>query len=265
MTTQPAPGEMYHHAVEALRQEAGGAQRVLSWGAVLGCLGRRFRDNGLPADENTKADMCWLLMQRRMLAPEPGGFSSAGQNPFQLHVTRYAQQVFAEMRPFPTDPDGYVASVARQLDLAGLVLSDVSRLYLYEAAECFASSRYLAAAVMAGCVCESELALTAEVMLTKTGIQWTAAQKTDLESWRVGERREAILTILRGHPLTSGTAESLEIHFGAITPVLALSRNRAGHPTGQVYPREHVFPHMMLLPGTIQFCTALRKEMEPWP
>jgi len=259
----PGPGELYQLALEAVRDLMDGTPEVhKGHGSITGAIKAVVVARGFTCSEPQAADLCWLLVLRRILAPTISSGSSLGA----YFVTPWGRIVFGSGRPLPTDPDGYVNSVQGQLDREGLALAHETALYLREAAECFANGQYIAAVVMMGCVCESEIKLVGRALMP-TGLA-TAAQEKDLADWRVSTCSAAVETMLDGcaqtGKLSKALADEHATHMKLCAGALMMHRNSAGHPTGRDFHREHVYGPMVWLIEAIVFFTRLRQEITTW-
>lgn len=189
----------------------------------------------------------WRFITQGLIVPgHPGDQNSSWP---WLTITEYGKKSFKETAIItPFDPDGYIQHFEKIAQPSQIV-----KLYLTEALQCFISSCFIAATAMLGNVSE---AILLEIMDKFRGclknpkeyerkvIQLKfIKQKWDAFSKYLATHRTSILQA------DNSLESALDQYIPNISTVIRLSRNDTGHPTGRNFDRDetealfYLFPH----------------------
>jgi len=265
------PDELFTHAVLALGDQAQQDTTIIDWNGLAAAVGRHLDTAGLSNDAALRAELCWLLVLRRAVAPGPHVFSGAGTvQAGPWHITTLGRAMLADCRPFPVQPARYLGYSVRELHLAGLPFDVLTKEYMREGAECFAAGHYRAAVVMNGCALENELRLLARALrdLPQCSRKATTAMRDELPIARCREGIERALGEIAGtQPDVWGTDhDSWREWARQAADHIAKVRNAAGHPTGREITRmAALMSHFWLaeslpLMGRMRLTAAALKE-----
>jgi hypothetical protein len=220
-------------------------------GAVLKRLGEdeesRFGEPYLPMQTAIAIDarlmdvweVLWGLMGDGLVFLDPSGQASASRwDNWHWRLTDAGRQTARLGSWEPRDPDGFMARLRERVpDLA-----TEAELYFEEALRAFNARCYLASSVMLGVAAEQVFGRLAAAFVTARPAETRRLQgflSDNTTHYRRFDEFRKRLEPLRG-ALPDGLADSITLD--AVADLLRVTRNAAGHPTGQRVDEERPTP-----------------------
>lgn len=201
----------------------------------------------------------WGLVSNRLIFLDPG---SQGPDNWHWRLTALGQRVAAGGSWEPEDPTGYLARVRKSVPN----LDAQVELYLSEAVYTFAARCFLSSSVMLGVAAERAFRVMAAAYAS-SGATGARAMRRELDKPRANyaslwiEFRKRIENDRKSIP--EGLADPLTLD--AVAELLRLTRNEAGHPTGQRVDEDTARLHLTIAPIYLKKMEALTTHFEQWP
>lgn len=197
-----------------------------------------------PQDDTTIRRLIWDCISQGMLVP---GIDNASQSNLPwLTITPYGRSVVTRTEPTPYDPSRYFQAAYE----AAKEIRPEIMMYLEEAIGAFRRGLFLSSAVMLGVASESAFLTLCKLISKKFQEQNEGQRSKKLTQARtLKEKQDLILSwiqsgVLKGLP----DSERLQLHLQGAFSAIRLTRNEAGHPTGQKISREIALGHLTLFP-----------------
>lgn len=170
---------------------------------------------------------------------------SAAEN-WSLYLTEAGRAAASDEEVTPDDPGGYL----RQLVVEIPEVTPLVKSYAEEALLAYNARLYRASAVMLGVASE---AAVLEVALALAGVMNETEAKPYLETINARKQNfvakfEVFAQKLRSRKnlLPEDLADGLDLTLNAVTDLLRVSRNDAGHPTGRSIDRNDCYIHLRM-------------------
>jgi hypothetical protein len=207
------------------------------------------------SDEELVRDVFWDLFRQGMITL---GMNNANPNwPF-FRLSHLGKRILASQSPYRFhDTTSYIASIRREVP----DVSDEAVIYLEEAAASFYAGCNLAACVMLGVAAEAEfLRLLDVVSAGPRGATFAAVREENFIRAKITKFNEAVRPMLKA--LRKKDFEDFETNMTLIQSVLRISRNDAGHPSGNPSPdREQVYILLQLFAPFARQVAKLRQAL----
>ncbi|SDN41853.1 hypothetical protein [Geodermatophilus sp. DSM 45219] len=195
----------------------------------------------------------WGLVGDGLIYLDKAGQSSSTDN-WRWRPSQRGIQVATQGRWEPHDPDGYLRRLRRTepgIDPRALV-------YLEEALRAFNAQCFLASSVMLGVASEqvvNELTATAAAFFGPTAEKLRKAIGNPRASQNA--RFEELRKLLESHrhQVPEGLADPLTLD--AVTDLLRITRNAAGHPTGAQVDHDTAYTHLQMAAAYLAKMTRL--------
>jgi hypothetical protein len=173
-------------------------------------------------------------------------YSQPAAENWNLYLTEAGRAAASDEEVTPDDPGGYLRRLIVEIpELTPLVKS-----YAEEALLAYNARLYRASAVMLGVASE---AAVLEVALALAGAMTDTEAKPYLETINAHKQNfvakfEVFAQKLRSKKslLPEDLADGLDLTLNAVTDLLRVSRNDAGHPTGRGMDRDDCFIHLRM-------------------
>lgn len=191
-------------------------------------------------DTDLLLEVFWDLFRQGIISL--GKDDSNRQFPF-FRLTRLGQRLVHEQEAyFFHDVSSYEAAIRSEVPQT----DEVTLLYLKEAMQAFHAGCLLSATVMVGVATEHAFQLLLEQLESHPVHSATFAsaikQRTLLKQFNTFSRQlESKASTLPSH-----VKEDLATHLQGVLSTIRMHRNEAGHPTGKILSREHVFVLLQL-------------------
>jgi hypothetical protein len=162
-------------------------------------------------------------------------------------LSPFGHKLLAQSEYMPYDPDGYLASLQRNVP----GVNQVVLRYLEESLACFRTGCLLASAVTLGCAAEKIiLELVDAFGAALANPSDCAAFANDTKMWMIGPKFDALWKWLepRSGSLPRALKDGLERKLLQAFDVIRTTRNKAGHPTDATVEREDMHANLLLFP-----------------
>jgi hypothetical protein len=193
-------------------------------GAVFQGIQNKFRNTVAGFDVAQTTLTVWNDLIRTGVIAWGTDFNNS-EPPF-FHVTDKGRKALANISRDPSNPDGYLNFLEKNVNLSATTKS-----YLLEALETYNSNNYKASAVMVGCASES-IVIEIVGMLVKKYAELGVPPNKKLSDWKI----KVVLTELRSifqsqkNKMPHELFEQLDSNWSAFTYQIRQVRNDAGHP-----------------------------------
>jgi len=192
----------------------------------------------------------WDLIFERILTP---GLDEANPNLPFLSITEYGKKVLSTGEILPYDPDGYLRHLKSEIPSIDLLIN----MYVNESLQAFLRGLMFSSAVTLGAASEKAFNLLHEALAnaitdpTKKA-HFIALQGSYRTKSKFDEVKREIISISARLP--RNLQENLESNLDGIFNVIRVTRNDAGHPTGNVVKRDSAFVNLRLF---IPYCKTV--------
>lgn len=173
-------------------------------------------------------------------------YSQPAPENWMLHLTEAGRAAASDEEVTPDDPGGYLRRLIAEIP----ELTPVVKSYAEEALLAYNARLYRASAVMLGVASE---AAVLEVALALAGAMNATEAKPYLDTINARKQNfvakfEVFAQKLRSKKslLPEDLADGLDLTLNAVTDLLRVSRNDAGHPTGRGIGRDDCFIHLRM-------------------
>ena len=190
-------------------------------------------------------DIIWDLIIEGIVRPGLGDGINNGLPWY--HISEYGKAVIKTQPSQPYDPDGYLATVRAIPDI-----DDVILIYLEESLKAFRIHCLLSSVITLGCASEKAILIlinTCEIAIINPKDKVDFAKKTDTIS--IKRKHDEFQNILKNKiipALPKDIKENLDNYLTGIFSIIRNHRNDAGHPTGKLIPREHLYTYLVAFP-----------------
>ncbi|MFA6055587.1 MAG: hypothetical protein WC769_09450 [Thermodesulfovibrionales bacterium] len=185
------------------------------------------------------------------------GYNLSNPNPPFCHLTEQGRSTLQHLSRDPSNPEGYLAHIARNVSLNLIAAS-----YLEEAVHTYNSNCFKAAAVMIGAAAESIILELRDKLQSKI-LEFGRTPSKDLIDWRIKKILDAIRKEIEIKKAAIPTVlfESFEAYWPAFTQQIRASRNDAGHPQSiDPVTEEMVHASLLIFPELAK----LAAELNDW-
>jgi len=208
-----------------------------------------------PRDQSAIRGVLWQLVGTGVLTPRS---MLDDMNQF-FELTGYGVEVLQEQEPSPYDPMGFM----RRLRSEAPNLEPDTLEYMQEAVATFLGRHYRASAVMTGLASESEILRLIELyygtlqepaksrFVQRINQDRNLKQKFDRLFNQLNQDRTALPAQIR----------ELETWLAGTFQVIRLTRNDAGHPSGQRPAREAVYANLNLFLTYARYVSTLKEHL----
>ena len=193
-------------------------------------------------------DIVWDLIIEGIVRPGQG---SGTYTLPHYHISEYGKRVLAEPSPQPYDPDEYLARVKSIPNIDNIIAS-----YLEESLKAFRIHCLLSSVITLGCASEKAILLLIDVCknaISNPTDQADFVRKTDTLS--IKRKHDEFQNILRTRifpTLPSNIKENLDNYLNGLFSIIRSHRNDAGHPSGNVIQREHLYTLLVVFPSYLE-------------
>jgi hypothetical protein len=189
-------------------------------------------------------------------------YSQRATENWMLHLTEAGRAAAADEDVTPDDPGGYLHRLLIEVP----EITPVVKSYAEEALLAYNARLYRASAVMLGVASE---AAVLEVALALPRVLNTSEAKRYLETINARKQNfmakfEVFSQKLRSKKtiLPEDLADGLDLTLNAVTDLLRVSRNDAGHPTGRGIDRDDCFIHLRMFVRYVRKLYSLKASLE---
>jgi hypothetical protein len=241
---------------------------------VLGYVGEanadtRFSQSYLPAAIMQRCgctpgqvwEALWGLVGERLIYLDPAGQGSSTDN-WQWRLSADGALAVKGGSWEPRDPDGFLRRLRRQVP----GLDPIALKYVQEALHAFNARCFLASAVMLGVASERVFLGLAEAVATAVGTPAGGLRKA-LDNPRASQhsRFKELRQVLepRRKEIPNDLADVLTLD--AVSELLRISRNEAGHPTGRDVDEDTARTHLLIAGGYLERMTQMRDHFAQQP
>jgi hypothetical protein len=209
-----------------------------------------------PKHKSWIEDIIWDLIIEGVVRPGLGDTINNGLPWY--HVSEYGKTVLGNNPPQPYDPDSYLARVKAISDIDDIILT-----YLEESLKAFRIHCLLSSMITLGCASEKA------ILLLIDACQNSLANPTDKADFT---RKTDTISIKRKHDefqnifktkilvlpaLPYDIKENLDTYLTGLFSIIRTHRNDAGHPSGKVIQREHLYSYLVVFPTYLEKVYAL--------
>lgn len=191
-------------------------------------------------------EIIWDLIIEGLVRPGLGDGSSNNGMPW-YHVSKYGKTFLNSPSPQPYDPDGYLSIVQSIPNVDGIILT-----YLEESLKAFRIHCLLSSVITLGCASEKAILLLIDACENAIGNptdRATFVKKTNTISIkRKHDEFKSILDSKIVPALPREIKENLDNYLTGIFSIIRSHRNDAGHPSGNVVQREHLYAYLTTFP-----------------
>ncbi|OYQ62878.1 hypothetical protein B9G53_19725 [Pseudanabaena sp. SR411] len=194
-------------------------------------------------------DIVWDLIIEGIVRPGQG--SGIYTLP-HYHISEYGKRVLQELSPQPYDPDEYLARVSHIPDIDNVIL-----IYLEESLKAFRINCLLSSVITLGCASEKAFLLLIDACreaMSEPG-KTDFAKKID-KTISIKQKQIEFQDILQNKiipKLPRGEVkENLEAYLFGIFNIIRSHRNDAGHPSGNIIQREHLYSLLVAFPSYLE-------------
>jgi len=190
-------------------------------------------------------DIIWDLIIEGIVRPGLGDGINNGLPWY--HISEYGKAVIKTQPSQPYDPDSYLATVRAIPDI-----DDVILIYLEESLKAFRIHCLLSSVITLGCASEKAILIlinTCEIAIINPKDKVDFAKKTDTIS--IKRKHDEFQNILKNKiipALPKDIKENLDNYLTGIFSIIRNHRSDAGHPTGKLIPREHLYTYLVAFP-----------------
>jgi len=226
----------------------------------------RFGSSYLPAEIAARSGcrpheaqaVLWGLLSEGLAYIDPSGQGSGTDN-WRWRLSEVGLLAASGGTWEPRDPDGFLRRLRKRapgVDTAALV-------YLDESLRAFNARCYLSSSVMLGVAAEQVLMGLAHAVVAAVGVRATKLS-TALDNPRSSQntRFDELRKVLESDraSLPQGLADPLTLD--AVTDLLRIARNDAGHPSGVQIDEDTARTHLAVAGGYLAKMTELRDHFE---
>ncbi len=194
-------------------------------------------------------DIVWDLIIEGIIRPDQGNRSEGGLSFY--HISEYGKSILADPPPQPYDPDGYLARVKSIPNVDNLIVD-----YLEESLKAFRIHCLLSSVITLGCASEKAILLlidTCKNAISDSTAQADFVKRTDtLSIKRKHDEFQNILKTRISPSLPSNIRENLDNYLTGLFSIIRSHRNDAGHPSGNVIQREHLYSLLVVFPSYLE-------------
>jgi hypothetical protein len=205
-------------------------------------------------------EVFWALIADGLIYIDPAGQQQAGSwDNFEIRLSQRGIQAATTGRWEPRDPDGYLKRLRRQApDLEAAAFA-----YMAEALKDFNTGTYLSCSVMLGVAAEQVFGRLARAYVSARG---DAADKLRrlLENEASTYYTRFVELRKRLEPERASLPDGLtdNVTLDAVADLLRVSRNAAGHPTGEFIDADTAYTHLQMAATLLAKMTALARHFE---
>jgi len=196
-------------------------------------------------------DIIWDLITEGIVRPGLGvGDSYDNGLPF-YHVSEHGKSFLATQPPQPYDPDGYLARVKAIGNI-----DDVIFAYLEESLKAFRIHCLLSSVITLGCASEKAILLLIDACqnaLSNPTDQADFIKKIDTIS--IKRKHDEFQNILKTKIISAlpyDIKENLDNYLTGLFSIIRTHRNDAGHPSGKIIQREHLYSYLVVFPAYLE-------------
>lgn len=188
-------------------------------------------------------DIIWDLIIEGVIRPGRGNGLDSGLPWY--HVSEYGRTVLGNNPPQPYDPDGYLARVKAIPNVDDVILA-----YLEESLKAFRIHCLLSSVITLGCASEKAILLlidACENSLESPTDKDDFIRRTDTIS--IKRKHDEFQNIFRAKILPKlpyDVKENLDNYLTDLFSIIRAHRNDAGHPSGKVIQREHLYSYLVV-------------------
>ncbi|MEH2252621.1 hypothetical protein [Nostoc sp.] len=201
-------------------------------------------------------DIIWDLIMEGIIRPGLGDGDELSHGLPWYHVSEYGRSVLG-IQPQPYDPDGYLARVQTIPNVDGVILA-----YLEESLKAFRIHCLLSSVITLGCASEKAILLLIDACLNALSNPIDKAdfiRKTDTIS--VKKKHDEFQNILKTKIISHlpyDIKENLDNYLTSLFSIIRTHRNDAGHPSGKIIQREHLYSYLVVFPAYLEkVCTLI--------
>ncbi|WP_216595779.1 hypothetical protein [Myxosarcina sp. GI1] len=190
-------------------------------------------------------DIIWDLVIEGLVRPGLGDGINNGLPWF--HLSEHGKNVLQNQSPQPYDPDGYLATVRNIPHVDSIIFT-----YIEESLKAFRIHCLLSSAITLGCA--SEKAILILIDACKNAIQNPtdkanfAKQTNTISIKKKHDEFKSILNTKIIPVLPKDIKENLDNYLNGIFSIIRTQRNDAGHPSGNIVKREHLYSYLVTFP-----------------
>lgn len=194
-------------------------------------------------------DIIWDLIIEGVIRPGLGDGLNNGLPWY--HVSEYGKTIIGNNPPQPYDPDGYLARVKAIPNIDDVILA-----YLEESLKAFRIHCLLSSVITLGCASEKAILLlidACENSLANSTDKAHFIKKTDTIS--IKRKHDEFQNILKTkilNVLPYDIKENLDNYLTGLFSIIRTQRNDAGHPSGKVIQREHLYSYLVVFPAYLE-------------
>lgn len=194
-------------------------------------------------------DIIWDLIIEGIVRPGLGDGLNNGLPWY--HVSEYGRAVLGNNPPQPYDPDGYLGRVRAIPNIDDVILA-----YLEESLKSFRIHCLLSSVITLGCASEKAILLLIDACqnsLVNSIDKANFIKKTDTIS--IKRKHDEFQNILKSKILTVlpyDIKENLDNYLTGLFSIIRAHRNDAGHPSGKVIQREHLYAYLVVFPEYLE-------------
>jgi hypothetical protein len=197
--------------------------------------------------KNWIEDIIWDLIIEGVVRPGSGNNNGL---PW-YHVSEYGKTVLGNNPPQPYDPDGYLARVKAIPNIDDVILA-----CLEESLKAFRIHCLLSSMITLGCASEKAILLLIDACQNSLGNpaeKNAFIKKTDTIS--IKRKHDEFQNIFKAKILPSlpyDIKENLDNYLTGLFSIIRTHRNDAGHPSGKVIQREHLYTYLVTFPSFLE-------------
>ncbi len=194
-------------------------------------------------------DIIWDLIMEGLVRPGRGNGLNEGLPWY--HISEYGKTVLGTQPPQPYDPDGYLARVQAIPNIESIILA-----YLEESLKTFRIHCLLSSVITLGCASEKAFLLlidACENAISNPKDKDDFAKKTDTIS--IKRKHDEFQNLLRTKIISAlpyDIKDNLDNYLAGLFSNIRNHRNDAGHPTGKVIQREHLYSYLVVFPSYLE-------------
>lgn len=194
-------------------------------------------------------DIMWDLIIEGVIRPGLGDTINNGWPWY--HVSEYGKTVLGNNPPQPYDPDSYLARVKAISDIDDIILS-----YLEESLKAFRIHCLLSSMITLGCASEKAILLLIDACHTSLKNPTDKADFTKkIDTISIKRKHDEFQNILKTKILLTlpyDIKENLDNYLTGLFSIIRAHRNDAGHPSGKVIQREHLYSYLVVFPTYLE-------------
>lgn len=205
----------------------------------------------MPSNDREKVrQILWQFILQGILAI---GRDEANANFPYISITEHGRQVIESGETLPYDPDGYLRKLKTEIPN----IDPIIEMYVTESLQAYLKGLMFSSAVALGVASEKAFLILLDTFtnaLSDPTMKSTfqRLQDTFRTKYKFDQLRTKLMSI-RG-TLPRELSEDLESQFDGIFNLIRVTRNDAGHPTGQKIERDTAFVNLRLF---ITFCKKI--------